>query len=872
MHATLKNKPREVKNHYPIRIVGYILVSLEHVFIFYGDASFTPIMWIVLAAYTFAMPHLIYIFSNTKKQESYNFAFECAFFACLLVLWGFNEILVVTLVAMMVLTSMSAGGVRALIFSIVALLLFIVMFSFMFGFYYREELNLLAKFYAVFAFLIQISSIGYLFNKVNRRLTSAKRTLSKKQDDLVSMNELAKAVNASLDLDALMETLLSRLGKNYDAESIYVAGFSHDRSYVQLLGAHGDSVSDDDALELKKLRFDLNNRPESLFLKSLLNNEVLYIPDVSSEIFESKIDKRLYKLKPTLSMVFFPIEIHNDVIGGIAFLNYKNPLNLSEQDLDDISLNMLQVGAAIKNIRLFERAKQAQQRAEESEQAKSRFLANMSHEIRTPMTAILGYSEALQDDHISLQERKEFTRTIIHGGQHLLSIINDILDISKIEADKIEVEMLDVNLPLLLKDLCNNIKLKAVEKSLSFNLDITFPIPFDVRTDPTRLKQVLFNLASNAIKFTEKGSITVKVAWDKAGYLMFSVEDTGIGLTQAEQGKLFQAFSQADTSTTRIYGGTGLGLYISKNLIQLMGGDLSVESEKGKGSRFIVKIEMLHDIADAWIKSEEDMNRYMSQLQDEHAIEHIPHLSGRILVADDTLQNQQLIRHLLEKTGLQVDVVGNGQEAVSACEKITFDLVFLDIQMPIMGGIEAAEIITSKGFGMPLIAFTANVMKHQVDAYKNKNFFDVLEKPISRAKLYELLESHFLADRQLHRILIVDDNKVNRMVLARYSNKLLGSVDIDEAENGEEALNMATQQHYDLIFMDMEMPKMGGLEATELLREQNYEGPIYMVTGNSDLSYVRQGEAAGANGHIVKPIDKEHLASILKRHESQVKT
>ena len=863
-----KEKPREIRNHYPIRTIGYILVFLEHIVIYHDEPSFTPLMWWVLGAYTFLSPHIIYYYTTSRKQEFLNFSLECALLSFYIVMWGFNEFIMVAIFSVMVLTTVSAGGILGVTYAMIMMAIFISIFGAIIGFEYRETIPTAAKVMGTAATLIYFVVIGYIFHKVNRSLNVAKKDLFNQREELIQINELARTVNSTLELDDLMMTVLKRMRQTYRMETIFVSAFDDKKEVVEIIGTYGEAITEEEKRQLNELKFSVYSSTQSLFLQQLIKNEILYFNRIDQEVWSSlpEVDKKLQERKPLKSVAYFPISIQNNVVGGIAFINYKNELSLSEQDIERISSYLIQVGSALKNIRLFKKANMAKQRAEESEQAKGRFLANMSHEIRTPMTAILGYSEALKDEGISLAERREFTDTIISGGRHLLSVINDILDISKIEADKIEVEMLDVNLPQLIKEIDANIRLKAEEKGLEYKLNIQYPIPFYIRIDPTRLKQVLFNLSSNAIKFTEEGHISINVYWQQEGSLVFSVEDSGIGLTQQEQEKLFQAFSQADTSTTRIYGGTGLGLYISKNLVNLMGGELTLTSEKHKGSCFKVELAMLHDITDSWINSEEEMDRSLAKLKSESSADSVPSLSGKVLVAEDTPENQKLIKHILEKTGLHVTIVGNGQEAVDKAQDEFFDLILLDIQMPVMGGQEAVTIMRRQGQSQPIVAFTANVMKHQIETYKSLQFNDVVEKPISRERIHEVLEKYLSKPSNIRRVLIVDDNRVNRMVLARYICKQINGVHIEHAEDGKQALDLVSAQSYDLIFMDMEMPIMGGLEATQSMREQKIKTPIYMVTGNVDKSYVDKGKEAGADGHIIKPIDREQLTSVLKKH------
>lgn len=861
-----KTRPKEIRNHFPIRLIGCSFALIETLILYAGTGEISYPAWVFIVGYFVLFPILTFKFTQTGRQEFINVVMDCMAYSVFLVIWGANPFLTFVMFSGIILTSLTALGVKGLFITLAACAVAMLVTLQLWPFQYRPELTLFNTIYAAAAMLLFMGCLGYLFYKIARTLLEAKEKQTKQRQHLEFMSEVALAVNSTLDLDSLMLSLSESLGKRYPIESTVMTALSEDNEYVDVIGVYGDAFNATEIEGLTNLHMHTTFEAESLFVGGLIHDRVIYVPLVDEGSIDkfSTLDRRLYDAKPLLSVAYFPVKVHGRVVAGVAFFNYKESLILSESDIAEISSYLVQVGTAVKNIRLYQIAQQQKQKAEESERAKSHFLANMSHEIRTPMTAILGYSEALQDDNISKEERKEFTQTIINGGHHLLSIINDVLDISKIEANKFEVEMLDVNLPLLIKDIDSNIKLKAHEKGLNYELHVQYPIPFEIRIDPTRIKQILFNLASNAVKFTEKGFIKIYVSWNN-GRLGFCVEDSGIGLTEDEQKKLFKAFSQADSSTTRLYGGTGLGLHISKSLAQLMSGDLYVESEKDKGSRFSVELSILHDFTDSWVQNDEEMQRCLTQLQDDEPTEHVPQLSGQVLVADDTEQNQILIRRLMVKAGLDVDVVSNGQQALEHALANDYQLILLDIQMPVMGGEDALEAMRDQGVACPVIAFTANVMQHQVEQYKKQSFNDVLEKPISRLKLYSMLESH-LKQSALNSVLVVDDNDVNRMVLSRYVTKMITTAHVDYAEDGQKAVDKLKSRSYDLIFMDMEMPVMGGLEATQTLREMGINTPVYMVTGNTDLSYVRQATEVGAQGHLAKPINRDSLNAILQKH------
>ncbi|PCJ47750.1 MAG: hypothetical protein COA99_00310 [Moraxellaceae bacterium] len=378
--------------------------------------------------------------------------------------------------------------------------------------------------------------------------------------------------------------------------------------------------------------------------------------------------------------------------------------------------------------------------ARSSAAAKSEFLANMSHEIRTPLTAIIGYSESLYDDDLAASDEHDSVEIIIRSSYHLLGLIDDILDFSKIEAHELEVESIDVDIAMLMKDVESYFSMKAASQELYFKVNYDFPLPIKLSADPKRLKQILLNLCSNALKFTKSGGVTIDVGWDAERSLMrFSVEDTGIGLTDAQIGKLFQEYSQADESTARDFGGTGLGLLISKTLAELMGGTIEVVSVPGEGSCFSAYIggELADkkDWVDAWDTSGVKSKKTASGIV-------IPQLKGRILYAEDNPVNQKLAEMLIVKTGASLMMVDNGKEAVEAVKDNDFDLILMDVQMPVMSGAEAIKIIRDTGYTLPIVALTANVMQEEVKEYESIGCDDCLAKPIVRAVFYQTLEKY----------------------------------------------------------------------------------------------------------------------------------
>lgn len=378
----------------------------------------------------------------------------------------------------------------------------------------------------------------------------------------------------------------------------------------------------------------------------------------------------------------------------------------------------------------------ARETAEQANRLKSVFLANMSHEIRTPLTAIIGFSEQAQTeaDH---DKRQNYLQRVLKSGDHLLGLINDILDLSKIEAEKLELLHEQFNCLALIDDVYQLTRSQSEAKGLACQLDLQFPLPLMLYNDVLRFRQVLLNLTSNAVKFTQRGKIIISVSFDAIKQqLSIKVKDTGIGMSAEELGRIFQPFVQADATVTRYFGGTGLGLCISKKLMQQMRGDIQVESVKGIGSCFELKLDctgQLTQLVDSFSKEAQASthNTETSSMQQLH-----------ILVAEDNPDNQLLLQLMLEKANTSCVLVDNGHKAVERALVEDFDLIFMDMQMPLMGGEEATRLIRHAGIDTPIIAVTANVMTEDLERYKRAGCQSLLAKPVNHKELVTLLAEY----------------------------------------------------------------------------------------------------------------------------------
>jgi signal transduction histidine kinase/CheY-like chemotaxis protein/HPt (histidine-containing phosphotransfer) domain-containing protein len=696
--------------------------------------------------------------------------------------------------------------------------------------------------------------------------------ITEEKERIIDLNRIQKIISqissdfvsvTSDNINSKIISMLEKCGKILNVDSIFLIRFTEDEKYIS-----NNFEWYNEKLNSKEKKLQPFLISEKKFMHEIVKKrDFFWVSDIdllSEEAYNNKILLKKYNIK---SLLCIPILKAEKLLGYFGFEN-KN----SKKDLTQSHINIMQflsnvLGEAILRD-IFEKEITLNKiKAENANKSKTEFLANMSHEIRTPLNSIIGFVDLL--NRTNLEETQfQYLKNIDTSAHALLGIINDILELSKLESEDSNLDLIASDIFELTEQSIEIIKHNAYEKGLEVLINIDNNVPQFVVLDQLRVKKILVNLLSNAVKFTESGEVEIIVSFKKTddakGILNFSIRDTGIGISLDEKENLFKSFTQLDSSLTRKFGGMGLGLSISNKLAKKMGSSINVQSEKNKGSIFSFSIETEYEKVKTYDEIKEDLS---------------------VLIIDNNKKYGNILKNILNSW--KVNVLKH-TDIFSVLDffknkDLKLDLIIVDYDIPWFNGIETIkkikEVLKEKNEDIDIILLHNSLSDSEIfkdsQEVKIKNTF---YKPIKIKELHNLIKNIKNRESNLYKdktkinlnlkpiILIVEDNSMNMLLMKTLLNEIFSSVDILEAENGLEAVEIVDLMNPDLIFMDLQMPKMGGIEATQRIRLKNKNIPIIALTAAILNEEKKECKKVGMNDFLSKPINIETLIKITKRY------